>query len=317
MKLQNLAAVALVLGLCLCLPQPLLAWDATGHQLVAAIAWDNMTAPARQKAFEILNAASDDTCLPELFSNDSRPLAERQREFFMKAATWPDLIRDNACESLSQPDWHFTDHFWQGTSGATGADAPADRNDLHGKPQNAVERLGVFRPIVACAHKPCADADDRAMDLAWTLHLVGDIHQPLHSAAHVTKPKPKGDKGGNSFLLGSTGLSPLHTYWDHIVDTSMPRKTSETAGIYLKRVESAIVHDHPAASMTAQLESGNFDAWSQEGFKTAKRALYPASLHQKQEPSTDYLKMGFRIADEAIALGGYRLADLLNKDLGH
>jgi phosphatidylinositol-3-phosphatase len=310
MKRQHVRALLLVLGLLL--PLPLLAWDATGHELTAAIAWDNMTSPAQQRAIAILSAASKDTCLPELFSKDaSRPLAERQREFFMAAATWPDLIRGGPCKPLSHKPWHFTDHFWQGVSGGSGAQAPKAVTTLHAGAENAVERLTRFRPVVICAAAPCATADTRAMDLAWILHLVGDIHQPLHSASRVTPANREGDGGGNGFLLGPDE-TPLHTYWDRIIDTALPKQNGESPRAYMQRVEAQIVHDHPRATMAGNIKSGDFAAWSADGFAAAEENVYPATLHEHQAPTTVYQQMAFMKADEAVALGGYRLADLLN-----
>ena len=64
--------------------------------------------------------------------------------------------------------------------------------------------------------------------------------------------------------------------------------------------------------MSGRLTPVDFEAWSQEGFETTKRVAYPPSLHEKQTPSAANRSSVFVVADEAIALGGYRLADLLN-----
>jgi len=82
-----------ILLLSIVCPRSAEAWNGTGHELVAGIAWDNMTPAARQKAIELLEAAPENACLLDLFPNDARPLEVRQREFFMRAATWPDVIR--------------------------------------------------------------------------------------------------------------------------------------------------------------------------------------------------------------------------------
>jgi hypothetical protein len=83
----------LAMGLALATPCPLFAWNATGHQLVAGIAWDQMTPAARQQAITLLRAAPPDACLLDLFPTDSRPLAVREREFFMRASNWSDIVR--------------------------------------------------------------------------------------------------------------------------------------------------------------------------------------------------------------------------------
>ena len=55
MKRHGLPVLALVL--LSCLPQSLLAWNSTGHELVAGIAWDNMSPDAQQKAIALLKSA--------------------------------------------------------------------------------------------------------------------------------------------------------------------------------------------------------------------------------------------------------------------
>jgi hypothetical protein len=252
---------------------------------------------------------------------DSRPLEVRQREFFMRAATWPDVIRPRGnndhrrCTRFHQRDWHFIDHFWQGFSDGTGSRAPRDRTDIEIPDVNATERLGVFKDTVPCLHNSCPSAGRRAMQLAWILHLVGDIHQPLHTAARVTPNHPDGDRGGNSLPLA--GDHPeLHSYWDNIVDTAVPKESGEFGTkntiAYLDRVIAMMVDEHPRVSVEDRIDRANFDAWALEGFATTKRSLYPLSLQINEEPSDAYRDMAFEIAAEAIALGGYRLADLLN-----
>lgn len=313
---MKLSRVALGFVAALCLPQAVLAWNGTGHELVAAIAWDNMTPEARQKAFDILNAASNHICLRELFPAGDLSTPEQQRQAFIIAATWPDHIRSGPCEAtLSHKPWHFTDHFWKGVSGDS-AHPPQTVTTLQPGSQNAVERLILFRPVVACPTPPCAAADERAEDLAWTLHLVGDIHQPLHSASRVTADNPDGDGGGNAFFLSAGTSKRLHSYWDGIIDTAFPRNANESFGAYLTRAEAKIVNDHPAASMAARLKSGDFAAWSDEGFQAAEQVVYPATLKNHQPPPPGYQDTAFKTAAEEIAIGGYRLADLLNTRLG-
>src|SRR5258706_110756 len=94
---MKLSRVALALVVALCLPQAVLAWNGTGHRLVAAIAWDNMSPAARQNASAILNAASNKICLSQLFPPGNLSTAERQRQNFIVAATWPDEIRSGPC----------------------------------------------------------------------------------------------------------------------------------------------------------------------------------------------------------------------------
>ena len=318
-----------ILILAILFAQTALAWNATGHEAVAAIAWDNMTPAAQTKAIAILKKAPHNACLLDLLSHDGRPEAVRNREFFIRVATWPDLIRPaigtdkdhpdpRPCVQFHQPSWHFFDRFWEGTSGATGTAAPKDRNDVALAKVNAVTQLQAFRPLVECKTTPCsASPGERAMDLAWMVHLVGDIHQPLHTSGHVTNEPDEltGDQGGNKFKLKKDDHPPvLHSFWDNIVDESIPRQPAELHNdiAYIDRVIGTIEKDHPKASVADHIKPGDFNAWSLEGLGTAKQIGYPVSLHRGERPSEDYRKTVFTAADTAIATAGYRLADLLN-----
>lgn len=56
----------------------------------------------------------------------------------------------------------------------------------------------------------------RALFARYVVHLVGDIHQPLHSVALFNQTYPKGDIGGNAFkvILKNGTTSNFHSYWD-------------------------------------------------------------------------------------------------------
>lgn len=57
---------------------------------------------------------------------------------------------------------------------------------------------------------------ERALFARYLIHMVGDIHQPLHSVALYNKTYPHGDAGGNLLhlkLLNGT-LSNFHSFWD-------------------------------------------------------------------------------------------------------
>src|SRR5206468_2522083 len=78
-------------------------------------------------------------------------------------------------------------------------------------------RMNVVQ-VIRFARKVAADKqaspNDRAMLLAWLFHDVGDIHQPLHSAAlFSTRLFREGDRGGNSIKTKQSGN--LHALWDN------------------------------------------------------------------------------------------------------
>jgi hypothetical protein len=53
------------------------------------------------------------------------------------------------------------------------------------------------------------------------LHLVGDLHQPLHCINRITKGLPDGDSGGNAVKIYDTEPPTLlHSYWDEVLALS-------------------------------------------------------------------------------------------------
>jgi len=292
-----------------------LAWNSTGHEAVAAIAWDNMKPATRVKAMQILRGAQDGDCLKPLDQGNDR-------EFFIHAATWPDLVRParkgdppNPCaERFHRETWHFFDHFWSGTSGGATTDETNFQEPVkpdEKEPSNSVARLTAFSPDVACnGSAKCKVVPAHAHELACILHLVGDVHQPLHNAAHVVTVNGQkvGDRGGNFFKFAQgTKPSNLHSYWDDIVGESVDIA-------FIDKLIKQIQKDHPRATLASRLESQQFGAWSSEGLATAKAIAYPSSLKADDGlPSPAYHQTVFNAADEAIALAGYRLADLLDQ----
>ncbi len=291
------------------------AWDDTGHKLTTYIAWEQMSPPTRAKAFKILMSAPEDSDLSVFYLQDSRSAAAKQRELFMIASTWADIVRDrdfkNRYAKYHKGDWHYADTLWRVT-----ADGKVDVLENFAEPKGkAVEQLFAFDKLLRDA---AASDADKAIALAWILHLGGDIHQPLHTSGRVTETEPKGDQGGNLFLLSTKDATGderlnLHWFWDSIIKRNIPRFYDACDSDYLPPIAQEIMKKYPAANMQNRLKSGQFDQWQQEGFQIASTKLYPSSLTIGEAPSEIYKKMAFEIAQEQIALAGYRMGAMLNQ----
>jgi hypothetical protein len=287
------------------------AWNDTGHKVVSRIAWEYMTPQARAKAIALLEAAPSDADLANLLVTDARPLAVREREFFLRASTWADMMRDGKFparrEKYHKSSWHYINFFWEPAPDG----APKERNDMKPEPKNSVERLQYFQAVLADTSQ---QQSERAITLAWILHLVGDIHQPLHNSARVTATEPQGDRGGNLFLLDTTStVRNLHSYWDGILNLTFSQKPVESEEAFINRIAQSIVVHHPQAKMQSRLKPGEFEAWAKEGDASAKNAVYPSWLRRYEMPPEKYRKSAYRVAELAIALAGYRLAEMLNR----
>lgn len=290
------------------------AWDDAGHKLTMYIAWEQMSPTVRERVIKTLLSAPEDSHLSVYYLQDSRSAAVKQRELFMIAATWADIVRDKKYkvrfEKYHKGDWHYADTFWSNTNGKV--EILKDFAEPKGK---AVDQLFAFDKSLRDA--AVSDAD-KAIALAWVLHLGGDIHQPLHTSARVTQYDPKGDQGGNLFMLSPKGAKgddrvALHWYWDSIIGRNLPRVNDACDSDYLPPIAQTIMKKYPVTKMQNNLKLGKFDEWQQEGFQISSTKLYPASLKFGEMPSEEYKKMAFEIAEEQIALAGYRLGAMLNQ----
>lgn len=305
-----------LLAALLILASPAFAWDSVGHKLSAYIAWQQMTPATREKVMKIMLNASEDSGLGAFYPQDARSVAARQQEFFMIAAYWADIIRDQKFKERNKyhhGNWHYSDTFWTMENGQL--KLLQNPSEDGGK---ALEKLFDFDKVLKNTN--ASDAD-KAVAIAWFLHLCGDIHQPLHTSARVTDLEPKGDQGGNLFLLTPKDTprekqENLHSFWDRIIGTIVPRKNDAPDIIYLPEIGAKIMKKYPLAKMQNRLELGQYDKWQQESLKIATTEVFPATLIRFQPASASYKKKAFSIAEQQIALAGYRMGATLNQIFG-
>ncbi|MEZ5426748.1 MAG: S1/P1 nuclease [Pyrinomonadaceae bacterium] len=290
------------------------AWDDAGHKLSAYIAWQQMSPEAREKAFELLIKAPEDSDLSVYYNAyESRSAAAKKLELFMMAATWADVIRNRdfkvRYEKYNHSDWHYADIFWK--QNGDQAEILENFPEESGK---AIPKLSDFEKTL---RDPQASEADKAVALAWFLHVGGDIHNPLHNASRVTEMEPKGDQGGNLFLLSPQDAPRearlnLHSFWDSIITRNMPRKNDACDADYIAEVAKKVMKKYPFSKMKDRIKPGDFRAWHQEGFRLLPTAVYD-DLKRNQMPPKKYLKNSFRIGQEELVLAGYRLGETLNR----
>ena len=262
------------------------AWNATGHMVVAAIAQANLSPTALAECGRLLKVG-----------------AEREgSDDFVSVGPWADDVRSDRKETGS---WHYKDLYFR----PDGKPA-ANRSDE----VNAVTKVNELIAVVRDHSKPDAE---RADALRFVIHIVGDLHQPLHATSRETDAHPKGDRGGNDYLIlppdgSERGPKNLHSLWDSGAGLvqNYPRDEARTVALAEARALMAAL---PKSSLP-NVEDGNPDDWAQESFESAKKDVY--STPEGATPSFDYLVKSQGIAARRLALAGYRLADLLNKALG-
>lgn len=309
----------LFLVIILVFASPAVAWDGAGHKIIAYIAWRQMSPAAREAAVKILLNAPESSDLSVFYPSDSRSEAAKEQDFFMTAAYWADIVRDRKFENrykYHQGNWHYSDTFW--TTAENGQVKILNSPPANEDGGKAVEKLFDFEKVLKNAS---ATDSEKAIALAWTLHLGGDVNQPLHTSARITEFEPNGDRGGNSFLLTPKDAPRekqynLHSFWDSIIGRGVPRENDACDADYLPPIANKIMKKYPLAEMQNRVEPGEFEKWRQESFRIATTELFSPILIRYQMPSAKYQKRAFQTAERQIALAGYRLGAMLNQIFG-
>ena len=158
---------------------------------------------------------------------------------------------------------------------------------------------------------------EKSFALRLLIHVVGDLHQPLHTATRCTPAKPECDDNGKKFAINGDGLytNNLHDLWDKAMGKiqAEQRPLNESAIARYQAIADQIIKEFPRSSLQADLEIK--DQW-----KIAKNHLDIAinyaykEIKENEKPSEGYKNSRFEICKRQIALAGYRLADML-KDI--
>ena len=238
-------------------PLPAHAWWEKGHRLVASVATDHLTPVARRNVEALLGTES-----------------------MADVASWADVYRPLESQTSG---WHFTDV--AGDSDVYNRDRdcpvqpgvkPGSRNDIWR--DCATDRILFVESRVADVK---LDPIDRAVALKYLVHLVGDIHQPLHATGV--------EIGGNTIL---------HNIWDgYLIEHH-----KLTDAQYLAHLESDIRKE--------KLVAGSNDpvVWTNESKVLADKALVPKDTDIDEA----YYTREIPVIDRQLELAGLRLAAVLN-----
>jgi hypothetical protein len=298
------------LFICLALAHSAFAWNDFGHMTVAELAWKQLTPAARVKATALLKLNPDYATWVQGVS-----AASRDETAFVRAATWPDAIKrrsdytddgehpsgPTAAQNIGYADklqhryWHYIDTPF----------SPDGTPLAQPLAPNAKTQILAFRKTLASAK---ASSALKSYDLVWLLHLVGDVHQPLHATSRFTQSQPTGDAGGNLVKLTCATPCPseLHAFWDDELGTS------ETIAD-VKKFAAGLA---PADAKRAAITSGS--KWIAESFSAAKASVYVAPIGAGSGPyalDDAYRAKAKQVAQQRAALAGARLAHLINAAL--
>lgn len=224
-SMRSVLRSAAVLAVCLLLSrQTATAWNSIGHMAVAYVAYQQLTPTEKARVAALLALNPNYGTWPSYLKPGTAP-ADQRMYLFMMAATWPDEIRGGttyakdgdepphsaeATANIGYSD-HFQHDYWHFV------DIPfsPDNTPLPAVPvPNAQTSIVDLRAALA-SNEPDAL---KSYDLVWLLHLIVDVHQPLHCARRVTAAAHRGDAGGNAVTLNGPSLE-LHAYCDGLLGT--------------------------------------------------------------------------------------------------
>src|SRR5579863_2179944 len=241
-----------------------LAWHATGHMIVSDIAWRNMNDKAKAEAKRLVEI-------------DAPPKSPD----FITAAVWADdtKTRENG-------PWHYIDLYFR-----------ADGKPTYLKPdaENVVWGIDKFSKVLT--DKTASDKD-RGEALRYLLHFVGDIHMPLHCVSRLTDAHPKGDAGGNAFLIEdptkTEGRRPhnLHFLWDSGCGgfPELQRPLTDDDRTKLDALADTCLSTLTDADKTTAHAITDPMEWAHNGLKLAKTVVY--TTPENTAPSDEYIAQG-------------------------
>ena len=102
------------------------------------------------------------------------------------------------------------------------------------------------------------------------MHLVGDIHQPLHAISMYSEDFPDGDRGGNSIVVRENDIvMRLHAYWDGALGNSDAYEAIEF-------LADNIVNDPQLqrGKLRELAERPAFASWAEESYRYAAALAY-------------------------------------------
>jgi hypothetical protein len=329
--ISRLRMMGLALGIWALFTPALVAWSDKGHKMVASIALRQLDQAEREKIYAILKhhprwkEEFADRMPEDVRTGD----AAMQLEWaFQQAAIWPDIAReyqDDVREKFHRSTWHYINHgifLHEQEREKFEKEFPTGSFEMPAKVEeisNVIQALKFTRRALQPSEKT-PDAE-RAVYVAWIMHLVGDLHQPLHSTSmYANKVFPTGDRGGNEVAL--VQRTNLHALWDSFPGTGkVTLKESRDAALTL------MIDDDFKKLGEAALRQLEEESWLKESQQLAIAYVYTDEViaplrnyesveELKKNPlgmSKDYMQTGGKIAKQRVVEAGYRLGAVLKE----
>jgi hypothetical protein len=229
----------------------------TGHRIVGQIAFNHLSPEAKKEIQRLLGHSN-----------------------IAMVSNWADFIKSDKTWRYAG-DWHYE-------TVPDSLTVEAARGHFKG---NLLNKISEFRDVLA---DNSASKKEKIIALKFLIHLIGDLHQPLH----VGNGK---DRGGNQVNVEwFRKKTNLHSVWDSkmIDDQKLSYKEYAT---YLEDISTE--------KMRANWISSSVNEWAEES-KSLRKNIYDIGKGKLYYP---YNYKNKEILDKRLAQAGFRLANLLNE----
>ena len=255
LKFLILTASALAL-----IPSSAFAWGKTGHRVTGEIAQQYLSRSAQKEVKRILGV-----------------------EDLAEASAWADFMRSSRDEFWTKEAGPY--HYVTIPKGMTYAEVGAPTQG------DAITALAKFKAILQDKE---ATLEEKQLALRFTVHIIGDLHQPLHAGNGT-------DKGGNDFKMTFFWeQTNLHRVWDSGLIKQEELSYTEISTWLSRKITKQNIQNwnntHPVV-------------WAEES-AALRDTIYPEG---EAEESWGYVFDNRDILRQRLSQGGVRIAAYLNE----
>lgn len=259
------------------------AWGPTGHRVVGAVAEKHLDPHVAVKVMKILKGQT-----------------------LSRVSNWSDEIKSEPETYSHTYNWHYTD--WK------------DEDHNHDETHSSGKLMTAIKEQMAVLKDPEASIDNKNFALKFIVHLIGDLHQPLHVGNGL-------DQGGNKcrVTFHKRELN-LHQLWDEALIDFTNLSYTELAN-YVSQGRSKEEYQ--------SWKGGTPIDWALES-KILRGQIYPADVNPSEKPMSlrqycrsdivvqaeDMPKLGYEysykfvpVIEKRLYQAGLRLATMLNQAL--
>lgn len=254
-----------LLGLFFYLPSQTNAWGLLGHRIIGQIAESHLTPSAKNEIAKILGI-----------------------ETIAISSNWADFIKSDTSMSYLSP-WHYID---------MDGGLSSDNFQSYLKQDTATDAYTKLNFLIKELKNKSLPQDTKSVYLKLLIHIVGDVHQPLHIGHHD-------DEGGNKIKVSWMNTpANLHQVWDYqLINYQQLSYTEYTDAI-----------NHTTKVQRAEWQKQPISEWIYESYQIAQNIYDDIKPDDKLSYRYNYKYID--ILNQQLLKGGIRLAGLLNEIFG-